>query len=557
MGESKISRRNFLAGTALAMAGAATAGLAGCAPSAGNKTEVSTTAGIPATWDEEADVIIVGFGGSGSVASLSATEQGASVIVLEKDSMRNGGNMGKSSGCLHDSPGADVDEWVERYVHATLQCGAPEDEIRPFLEDAVKIPEWIDAYGVKIDWVDQPTDGHTHPSFQREGYPTSGKSGLNLFNDINTIVQSKDIDVRLSTPAKKLVQDPETKEILGVVAEVKGKDTYFKAKKAVIMAIGGYERNPRMFYDYNLPGIHLIGGGNPCNTGDGFPMVMEVGADLWHMNEFHFGGMGYPRVSRETHIASSPAKGTFGGKVIEPHIFVGRHGKRFMNESYIYAHDQNHKEAFDFSTKFAFDKTFDNSRSPQVAKYDETITSDYIHLPMFMVCGQTFVDAHELFEDGTTLQDAIDKNWVFKGETLEELAAKIEGDSPCAQDECALKGMDAEALKQTVATYNQYCADGADPEFLRPAENLTPIDATGPYCAIELQWTLDFTEGGPRRNGKCQTISVRREPIPRLYSTGEFGSFNSTVYTIGGLVQACTSGHIAGREAAGLEPWGE
>lgn len=239
----------------------------------------------------------------------------------------------------------------------------------------------------------------------------------------------------------------------------------------------------------------------------------------------------------------------------EPHIFVGRHGKRFMNESYIYAHDQNHKEAFDFSTKFAFDKTFDDSRSPQVAKYDAGITSDYIHLPMFMVCGQTFIDAHELFDDGTALEDAIAKNWVFKGDTLEELAAKIEGDSPCAQEKCRLEGMDAETLEQTFATYNGYCADGYDPEFLRPAENLVPLDENRPYYATEIMWTLDFTEGGPRRNGKCQTIGVRREPIPRLHNTGEFGSYNSTVYTIGSLVQACTSGHIAGREAAALDPW--
>ena len=84
-----------------------------------------------------------------------------------------------------------------------------------------------------------------------------------------------------------------------------------------------------------------------------------------------------------------------------------------------------------------------------------------------------------------------------------------------------------------------------------------PLEENGPYYAIQLMWTLDFTEGGPRRNGKCQTISVRKEPIPRLYSTGEFGSFNSTFYSIGGLVQACTTGRIAGREAAGLEPWCE
>lgn len=553
MANTDISRRNFLSGVAALAAGGAAAGLVGCAPEKGGAA--SSTAGIPETWDEEADVVIVGYGGSGIVASMSATDAGASVIVLEKAASRDGGNMGKSSGCLHDSPGSDVDEWVERYVHNTLQCGADPEDIRPFLEEASNITEWITAdYGVGIDWVDQPTDGHTHPAFQREGYPTSGRSGFNLFNDLNAAAESRGIDVRLETPATRLVQNHETKEILGVIAEKNGKEVSFKAKKAVIMAIGGYERNPRMFYDYNLPGIHLIGGGNPCNTGDGFPMVMEVGADLWHMNEFHFGGMGFPAPSRERGIATDPPKGTFGSRVEDPYIFVGRHGKRFMDESYIYAHDQNHKEAFDFSTKFAFDKTFDNSRSGQVAKYDETITSDYINLPMFMVCGQSFMDAHQLMDEFTN-DEAIEKGWIFKGDTIEELAAAMKGSAPCATEECAINGVDADSLRETIATYNGYCAAGADPEFYRAANTLKPIDENGPYYAIELMWTLDFTEGGPRRNGKCQTISVRREPIPRLYNTGEFGSFNSTVYAIGGLVQACTSGRIAGREAAGLEPW--
>lgn len=565
MTESMVSRRGFLTAGAAVLAGAAAAGIAGCAPqSPANQgggdaaTLAATGAGaIPETWDEEADVIVVGFGGSGIVASMAAQDAGASVIVLEKDTMKNGGNMGRSSGCLHDSPGADVDEWVERYVHATLQCGASAEEIRPVLEEASAIMDWItDDYGVAIDWVDQPTDGHTHPSFQHEGYPVSGKSGLSLFNDLNTAAEARGIDVRLDTPATRLVQDPATKEILGVVAEVKGKETYFKAKRGVVMATGGYERNPRMFYDYNLPGIHLIGGGNPMNTGDGFPMVMEVGADLWHMNEFHYGGMGFPAPSRELHQATSPEKGTFGSRVTEPHIFVGRHGKRFMNESYIYAHDQNHKEAFDVSTKFAFDKTFNQSRSTQVQKYDPDCTSDYIHLPMFVVFGQSFYDAHPMIANMTN-EEVIERGWMWKGDTIEELAAQMTGDAPCATDECHVAGVDAEALAQTVATYNQYCADGYDPEFLRDQPNLVPLEESGPYYAMELMWTLDFTEGGPRRNGRCQTISVRKEPIPRLYSTGEFGSFNSTFYSIGGLVQACTTGRIAGRDAAGLEPWCE
>ena len=88
----------------------------------------------------------------------------------------------------------------------------------------------------------------------------------------------------------------------------------------------------------------------PTNEGDGFPMAMEVGAQLWHMNEFHTGGMGFVRASRESGHAQSPARGTIGRSAPTAYIFVGPHGKRFMNESYVSAHDMNHKEAWDFST---------------------------------------------------------------------------------------------------------------------------------------------------------------------------------------------------------------
>lgn len=556
MSKNEISRRSFLAGAAVAAAGATTIGLAGCSSDSGGSTAAAAPmVGVPEKWDDEADIIIVGYGGSGSVAALSATDQGSSVIVLEKDTGRNGGNMGRSSGVLHDSPGADVEEWVKCYLHGTLQSGAPEEDIREFMTTAVKLPEILEDYGIAIEWVDQPTSGVTWPKFQLEGTPKSGASGLNLFNDINTVCESKGIDVRLSTPAKRLIQNPETKEILGVTAEdSRGNALNFKANKAVIMAIGGYERNPRMFYQYNYAGIHLIGGGNQCAHGDGFPMVTEVGAQLWHMNQFHTGGMGFVRPSREMSEACSPKKGTFGRSAKFPYIFVGPHGKRFMNEAYIAAHDANHKEAWDYSSCWAFRKDVPGSTSNQVLKYTDRV-SEYIHLPMFLIFDQTFFDEfNPLMHLAKDNAEAIERGWIWKGDTIEELAAKMEGERPCAQPEYYVKGVPSDVLSETLATFNQYCADGFDPEFLRNKETLHPL-TNGPFYAAEVQWTMDFTEGGPRRNGKCQTISVWDEPIPRLYSTGEFGSFNATAYTIGGLVQAISTGHIAGIEASKLDSW--
>ena len=91
------------------------------------------------------------------------------------------------------------------------------------------------------------------------------------------------IDVMYEAAAKELVQDPDTREILGVVFESDGVNVKVRAKNGVVMALGGYEGNLQMLQDY----CHLkyaYPKGSTYNTGDGVVMAMKAGADLWHMS---------------------------------------------------------------------------------------------------------------------------------------------------------------------------------------------------------------------------------------------------------------------------------
>lgn len=553
---STITRRNLVKGAGAAAATVAVASMGTAAARADGQP-----AWMPA-WDEEADVVVVGFGGSGSIAAIEAARQGASVIALEKSALRMGGNLALSSGTLHDSCGCDVDEWVRLYERGTLRCGASADEIRPVLEVAANAPDWAESYGLTLTWADQETAGTTWPAHQVEGQ--AEKKGAGIWAEIDATAQDEGLDVRTSMRAKRLVQDPVTKEVLGVVAaDADGNDVAFKAKKAVIMACGGYEHNDEMLCNYNHPGIdfQFAAHASTTNTGDGFPMVMEAGAKLWHMNDIHYGGLNFPQAGEGLGYAVSAGRGTLGGggkqgaEAEVPWIIVDRNGRRFMNESYIWAHDENHKAAFDFSTAAAFNKAQFGSADPQVQRYTDAVSS-YVHLPMFMVFDRELFD----MEDADLIetldnQDALEAGYIWKADTLEELAAMIHGEAPTKLAEDAVDGIDPEVLKQTVATWNGYAAEGVDPEFLRDAAHVLPLSEEGPYYAAEVCWSLDFTEGGPRRNGRCQTIGVWDEPIPRLYNTGEFGSFNTIVYCIGGVLQALTTGRIAGADAASLEPW--
>ena len=102
----EVSRRSFLKGSALAAAGVAGAtALAGCA---GNDAALSDTGStpewMPETWDYETDVLVIGYGGAGLWAGITAYDEGAQVLYLEKSPFRGGGSSSINMGQLDRPP---------------------------------------------------------------------------------------------------------------------------------------------------------------------------------------------------------------------------------------------------------------------------------------------------------------------------------------------------------------------------------------------------------------------------------------------------------------------
>lgn len=94
---------------------------------------------------------------------------------------------------------------------------------------------------------------------------------------------------------------------------------------------------------------------------------------------------------------------------------------------------------------------------------------------------------------------------------------------------------------------------GEDP-FGRDPQKSEPL-ANPPFYAIEMSFSTINTQGGPERNGRCETIGVDGQPIPHLYNAGELGSFNGLAYTVGNILEALTTGRIAATSALENEPW--
>ena len=111
----QFSRRSFLKGAGLAAVGTAAVGLVGCGSAAAQEQKDWW---MPEAWDEETDVVVVGYGAAGVAATITGLDAGLGVITLEKSSEPDGGNLGCATGCIQTCMKPDdADGMVEMLRH--------------------------------------------------------------------------------------------------------------------------------------------------------------------------------------------------------------------------------------------------------------------------------------------------------------------------------------------------------------------------------------------------------------------------------------------------------
>jgi succinate dehydrogenase/fumarate reductase flavoprotein subunit len=283
---------------------------------------------------------------------------------------------------------------------------------------------------------------------------------------------------------------------------------------------------------FNFPGIKIYPWGTPYNTGDGIKMVSEVGAQLWHTCNLEWDGPCVKAPSEAYGISVQAGILTMAG-VPGNYILVNKYGRRFMNDTKSLTHT---KESLEL-TYFDHDKV-EYPNLPFYIIFDETYR---VKRPLVPKSTFAWNHVHKVVEWSSDNSAEIEKGWVLKANTLKELAAKA--------------GIDPAGLEATVSKYNEYCQAGKDDDFKRRPENLFPV-ATPPYYAAELALTVTNTQGGPKHNGKAQALNKDNQPIPRLYTAGELGSFFGFLYPGGSnIAEAVAFGRIAGENAAAEKPW--
>jgi len=494
-------------------------------------------------WALETDVLVVGAGGAGLVSAINAHDSGAKVLVLEK--MKNAGgitilagggikaakDLGKTVQYLTKTQGGRVgDKLIDTFAKGLVEIA---DYVRELAtvngaEVAVRddggaglypFPGADAIYSISIRDI---------PGFTGYDWAYTGKNlnGQRFFKVLLDNVVSRGIPIRFESPVTSLITDGDG-AIIGVWADLAGTRTAIKARRAVILASGGFEFNEKLKSEY-FEATPVYAMGNPGNTGDGILMAQKVGAALWHMWHFH-GSYGFKFPDFDAAFRIAPGGARNPDRPIS-WIVVDKAAKRFMNELHPAVQD---------------------TAARPLGTYDPDIP-DYSRIPAYLIFDEegrklgriaSPLTAHPehryVWSDDNSAE--IERGWIKR---YDSVAAIAEG-----------QGWDVEILEETLRRWNENVAAKKDPDFKRPPGTIVPI-ATAPFYVVPVWPLLTNTQGGPEHDERQRVVDPYGAPIPRLYSVGELGSFFGHLYLLGGnLSEVVISGRIAGADAAALDPW--
>jgi len=526
-----LSRRDFIKTTAVGAGATVFSGM-DTGDAGAKETE------LVKHWDKEADVVIVGYGGAGAVAAITACDAGAKVLVLEKAPIEGGGCTRMAGGqAAFTEP--EVAAGAAEYLYTGSFGTTPMDVCQAWAQEIANNDDWLTQMGIKWMKMGVRTGYKNNADFQN--FPGADSlrllaingGGQAFFKAVDQHVKKRGIEVLFDTPGTDLIQDPATKEIIGVKASSKGSDKYFKARRAVILCTGGFDFNEEMKNNYLRP-YPIKFTGWRYNTGDGIKMAQAVGADLWHMNVIASAG--------QTIVTSASEIGwMYPRPQGESYIWVNRYGKRFACESPTW---------FDHRASMGYD-IWDWSDTQKDAGYpcipfylvfdEKTRLAGAIGSGFGTQMGAMSIPAElggitEKWSNDNSRE--ITLGWIKQGDTISDLAKAIGGK------------IDPSILEESITRWNGLCAAGKDTDFNR-AEKLKPIE-TPPFYSVEMYPGGFSTCGGPRKNGKAQILDTKKNPIPRLYEAGVLGSTAGNIYSLAGhnWAELLAFGRIAGRNAA-------
>ena len=488
----------------------------------------------------DADVVIVGAGGAGMTAAITAAAEGKSVVIVESQAMV-GGNSVRATGGMNAGKTVYQDEnefaegaGVEKTLKTAAEKYADNETITALAKtvseqwaayqadpkgyfDSVELMELDTMIGGK--GVNDPALVETLCSNSADAIDWLGEQGITLnsvssaggasvkrihrpVNEEGKVVsvgaymvplleedcQKAGVQMMLNTTATEILTD-DNGAAVGIKATGASGETITINAKAVILTSGGFGANMDMVVEYKPELKGFMTTNAPGILGQGIKMAQAIGADTVDMDQIQI----HPTVQYDS--ASLITEGLRGDGA----VLINSEGKRFIDEV----------------------GTRDVVSAAEIAQ-----PGSY----SWLIIDQKMVD------DSSVIQGYIKKGYTFEGKTYEELAEQI--------------GVDGAALAETMNTWNGYVEAKNDPDFGRTSF-ANKLD-TAPYYAIKVTAGVHHTMGGLKINTNTEVLNENGEIIPGLFAAGEVTGGVHGANRLGGTAVSdfVVFGRIAGAAAS-------
>lgn len=448
----------------------------------------------------EPDVIVVGAGMSGLVASVHAAELGANVLVLEQN-YRVGGSANTAGGSISGAgyaiqKAAGIEDSAEAFYNDFVTMGGGEQNMNTEIakvhaERSGEAIDWLKDYA-GVEFSDQVDSGgyltmNTFRVTYTAGGPSSGGGTYfvnALMDKLQGFIDAGQAQLCLDTLVTDVILDEE-KNVLGV--KVGDMEIY---APSTIIATGGYGYSEQWLKEFNFTNITS----NDPNTaiGSGYDFARSAGAAFDNMDYCSCYGGSVPVSGFQ---ASLRCNINYNGA-----IWVNTAGERVFNEP----------KATSMDKRTVWRTTDQNI--VYVVLAENMLTEDS---PLFT----GMMSNSAAFTNEEKIAELLESGYMFKADTIEELGESI----------------GAVKLAETVAKYNEDVRTGEDSVFGR-TDNLLAFEE-GPYYAVYTVPYLMMTAGGPRINGEGQLMREDGTTVGGAYLAGEIiGSANIAGHnTIGGI----------------------
>lgn len=456
---------------------------------------------------DSADIIVVGSGGAGLSAGMTAASEGKRVIILEKlgtfggSTALAGGETACPGNWLQQKEGLEdsTDKLAKDMLASGDNMGDPA-LVNVIAQGSPETIQWL-TYEAGASWSPSTLALGGH-SVKRCIVPTihgGCEFTSKLVERVNNFQAYGDIEIfnnvevtSLVTGANNAVTGVEiTDSLLGETKKI--------SCQAVILATGGFGANVKMRTQYNpAMGDNIKATVSVGAMGQGLTMASAVGAELLHMEYIQT----YPICDPETGSVEYTGDLRFEDRT----ILVNKEGKRFVEEL---------------------------QRRDVMSEAIKQQTDGVAYLLFNQDAEDTFgiLKLHS-----GEYENELERGIIQYGETLADVAEPF--------------GVDAVALQKTVDTWNQYCKDGSDPDF-NYRSTLNPIDS-GPYYLLKTAPGVHYTMGGLRINTNGQVLNKEGNPIPNLFAAGEVAGGIMGTNRLGAtsMLDIFTFGRVAGKSAA-------